>query len=144
MRGLKTNLTARSFFPVHIFIQNPSRDLRTRSRSGAGVPAGDRLRPTPARDLTARTGVTIQRVGSPRKRKGGFLRNSVRGRGPSQACLAVTPTRAGAGQQCRARGESAMPIVANKSQFVIGLDTHAASHEFDVVDAVHGSVTSQE
>ena len=37
-----------------------------------------------------------------------------------------------------------MPIVANKSQFVIGLDTRAPSYAFDVVAAVHGSVTSQE
>lgn len=37
-----------------------------------------------------------------------------------------------------------MPIVAEKYQFVIGVDTHAVSHAFAVVDAVHGSVTSQE
>ncbi len=37
-----------------------------------------------------------------------------------------------------------MPIVAEKYQFVIGVDTHAASHAFAVVDAVHGSVISQE
>lgn len=37
-----------------------------------------------------------------------------------------------------------MPIVAEKYQFVIGVDTHAASHAFAVVAAVNGSVRSQE
>ena len=57
------------------------------------------------------------------------------GRGPSQACLAVTCTRAGAGQRRHRRGDIAMPIVAEHYQFVIGVDTHAASHAFAIIHA---------
>jgi hypothetical protein len=33
-----------------------------------------------------------------------------------------------------------MPIIAEEYQFVIGVDTHAASHAFAVVTAVNGAV----
>jgi hypothetical protein len=37
-----------------------------------------------------------------------------------------------------------MPIIAEEYQFVIGVDTHAASHAFAVVTAVNGAVISQD
>lgn len=66
-----------------------------------------------------------------------------RGRGPSQACLAVTSTRAGAGNDATERRGHRMSIVAEHYQFVIGVDTHAASHAFAIIDAVHSGVLAQ-
>ena len=37
-----------------------------------------------------------------------------------------------------------MPSIAEEYQFVIGVDTHAASHAFAVVTAVNGAVISQD
>lgn len=61
------------------------------------------------------------------------------GCGPLQACLVVIFSRADAGHDVRSlQGDIALSIVADHYRFVVGVDTHAATHTYALLEAPSG------
>ena len=61
------------------------------------------------------------------------------GCGPLQACLVVIFSRADAGHDVRSlQGDIALSIVADHYRFVVGVDTHAATHTYALLESPSG------
>lgn len=61
------------------------------------------------------------------------------GCGPLQACLVVIFSRADAGHDVHSlQGDFALSIVADHYRFVVGVDTHAATHTYAIIESPSG------